>query len=1011
MATELGTAYLSIAASTGGLGKDIKKQFGAIETDAGRSGKKAGGSFGGAFKGAIGILGGLAAFGKAADFLRDANAEARESQKVNALTEQIIKATGGAAKVTAGQVGDLATSISNATGVDDELIQSSANLLLTFKQVRNEVGKGNQVFDRATLAAQDLAAAGFGDASSTAKMLGKALNDPLKGMNAMSRAGVTFTAAQQEQVKAMVKSGDLLGAQKMILAEVEAQVGGAAEASSTAAEKLATKWGNFKEAIGTAFVLPAVDALAPKLSGVIDVLSAGIEPTLSLFKRAEKAVHGFFSSMGAGTGVLAPVVAALTSIGEGIDFGRLVSAGAQLLSTFSPFGLVFQSLAPILPEVVAAFASLANQALATLVPLVTQLAPVFAQLGATLVGAGTQIAATLLPVLMQLAQAVFPVLMQVVAQVAPIVTQLVQAIMPLVPVVADLVTSLIPPLADAIMALLPAVTPVIDAVISVVQALLPLVSVATDLIGAILPPLAALIAALLPPLVSVASAILGKVAGALTWLAGMIKDLVAPIQNFAKVVGQKIGEAITWFASLPGKLTGPIEGLPGKLLGIGKDMIQGLINGAKDMIGSAVAAIKNVAGSIIDGAKDALGIHSPSKVFKAIGSDLTDGLALGITATASKAVSAITKVTSLITSTAANASKKQLKAAKKTAKEAAKILDAQKSVNAAWWSDSDTSAATTDLMLRSLTGGEWKKATLADFASAREVMGERIKEAQGLLNDLVSQRDGLRDQVASAITGELDLAAALEPVVSQIQHTNAGGEVWYSAQTSGGGFAGIAAHVSALAAKARTFAGKLKDLIRAGLPGLLVQQIAALGIDKGSAVASAILGATQAEQGSLISDWGAVSSWAEEAGGAVADQMYAVGIAAQQGIVDGLLADDGKLVAAAEHLADTLTAAIKKKLKIKSPSRLFRDEVGMMVARGTAEGIDAGRPIVAASARSLLDPAWASSDTSAGAGSGAPLLAEFSPEAIRLLFQLFSLGAQSTAAREAAALQNATGGW
>lgn len=971
MATELGTAYLSIAASTGGLGKDIKKQFGAIETDAGRSGKKAGGSFGGAFKGAIGILGGLAAFGKAADFLRDANAEARESQKVNALTEQIIKATGGAAKVTADQVGDLATQISNATGVDDELIQSSANLLLTFKNVKNELGKGNQVFDRATAAAQDLSAAGFGDANSAAKMLGKALNDPAKGMTALSRAGVTFTAQQQEQVKALVKSGDLLGAQKIILGEVESQVGGAAAAASTATEKLSTKWGNFKELIGTKFVLPAVDAIAPKIGGLIDIISAKIGPLATKLEGGAKAVKSFFSSMGQDGGVLSTIIGGLQQITSGIDFGQLVSAGAQLLSTFSPFGLVFQSLAPILPEVVAAFASLANQALATLVPLVTQLAPVFAQLGATLVGAGTQIAATLLPVLMQLAQAVFPVLMQVVAQVAPIVTQLVQAIMPLVPVVADLVTSLIPPLADAIMALLPAVTPVIDAVISVVQALLPLVSVATDLIGAILPPLAALIAALLPPLVSVASAILGKVAGALTWLAGMIKDLVAPIQNFAKVVGQKIGEAITWFASLPGKLTGPIEGLPGKLLGIGKDMIQGLINGAKDMIGAAVAAIKDVAGSIINGAKDALGIHSPSRVFRAIGGQIGNGLALGITASASKAASAIGKVVSLITSTASNASKKQLKAAKKTAKAAAKILNPQKSVRASWWSDDETSSATTDRMLRSLTSsGKWasgvskslKKATLADFATARGVMAERIKEARDTLSDLVAERDGLRDQIAGTIFGEVDLASAME---TRVQHTNAAGDVWYSAQT---GFAGIAAHVKALAAKAKVFAGKLKDLIKAGLPASLVQQIAGMGIDAGTTAATAILGATKTEQGSLVSDWKSLESWSDVAGLVVADQMYAVGIAAQQGIVDGLLADDAKLVAAAESLADTLTKAVKKKLGIKSPSKVFRDQVGLMVAKGTAQGIDAGRSLVAASARGLLDPVSASGGVAVGGG-------------------------------------------
>ena len=81
-----------------------------------------------------------------------------------------------------------------------------------------------------SLAALDLSKAGFGDMSSASKMLGKALNDPVKGMTALSRAGVTFSQAQKDQVAALVASGDVLGAQKLILAEVESQVGGAAAA-------------------------------------------------------------------------------------------------------------------------------------------------------------------------------------------------------------------------------------------------------------------------------------------------------------------------------------------------------------------------------------------------------------------------------------------------------------------------------------------------------------------------------------------------------------------------------------------------------------------------------------------------------------------------------------------------------------------------------------------------------------------------------------------------------------
>src|SRR5690349_24749082 len=87
-----------------------------------------------------------------AGFVKDA----AESARIGRLTTQVIKSTGGAAHVTAQQVGDLATAISNKTGVDDEAIQSGQNMLLTFTNVRNEVGKGNDIFDQATQTITDM---------------------------------------------------------------------------------------------------------------------------------------------------------------------------------------------------------------------------------------------------------------------------------------------------------------------------------------------------------------------------------------------------------------------------------------------------------------------------------------------------------------------------------------------------------------------------------------------------------------------------------------------------------------------------------------------------------------------------------------------------------------------------------------------------------------------------------------------------------------------------------------
>lgn len=200
---------------------------------------------------------------------------AEESAKIGRETERVIKTTGAAAWISAGQVADLAGSLSDVTGVDDELIQSNENLILTFTNVKDVVGDGNDVFTQATALSLDMATALGTDASSAAIQLGKALNDPTKGLTALSKAGVSFTEDQKKQIKTLQEHGDLLGAQKIILQELSKEFGGAAAAAATPLDHLRVIVGNLQEAIG-AKLIPVVDAvaswLAEKVPAALDVI-------------------------------------------------------------------------------------------------------------------------------------------------------------------------------------------------------------------------------------------------------------------------------------------------------------------------------------------------------------------------------------------------------------------------------------------------------------------------------------------------------------------------------------------------------------------------------------------------------------------------------------------------------------------------------------------------------------------------------------------------------------------
>jgi hypothetical protein len=174
-------------------------------------------------------IAGAAFAGAAAVIVKSARDLAR-IEKINAQTEAVLKSMGNSAGVTSKHIQDLAGDLEKLTASEAETIQEGANLLLTFRNIQNQVGENNDIFDQAVKMSVDLSRAMGTDASGEAIRLGKALNDPVKGVSALTRVGVSFTEQQKEQIKTLQQSGDILGAQKIILAELQAQFGGSGQA-------------------------------------------------------------------------------------------------------------------------------------------------------------------------------------------------------------------------------------------------------------------------------------------------------------------------------------------------------------------------------------------------------------------------------------------------------------------------------------------------------------------------------------------------------------------------------------------------------------------------------------------------------------------------------------------------------------------------------------------------------------------------------------------------------------
>lgn len=238
--SEMGASGKSIR----GFGKDVSSASRTMKLANGVHSKFASGlsAVGGAAKLGAGI--GIFALG---GIVRNSIKDWKEHLGVTRRTAAVIESTGHAARVSAKHVANLTDALETQTGMDNDVIQGGANMLLTFTNIRNGVGKTNKIFDEATKTTVGMAQALGTDPKQAALQLGKALNDPAKGLTKLQRIGVTFTDQQKKQVEALVKSGDTMAAQRIILKELNKEF---PRVKATPFQRLATTIRNLGDELG-----------------------------------------------------------------------------------------------------------------------------------------------------------------------------------------------------------------------------------------------------------------------------------------------------------------------------------------------------------------------------------------------------------------------------------------------------------------------------------------------------------------------------------------------------------------------------------------------------------------------------------------------------------------------------------------------------------------------------------------------------------------------------------------
>lgn len=345
-----------------------------------------------------GAIGGVMLATQAFGFLRDKVSEAvqagMQANQVAAQTVAGLKSTHDASGQTTESIDALSTRIMQMTGIDDDAVHSAANMLLTF----TNIGKG--VFPQATQAVADLATKMANGAVPSAMQmqqasiqLGKALGDPTKGYTALQRVGVTFTAQQVEQIKQMQKAGNIAGAQKVILAEMNKEFGGSAQAAGRANGGIAilrAEMENTTQTIGQALI-PVVNQLTGALAPLLQWAGTIIPEALkSLQQHVDdvKILLASFLAVAIGPltvalwGLLVPlgtvVAGAVATAAPFILLGAAIAGVAlymrHLYETSAPFRNAVDNLKSVLTELAAIIQFHLQQGLQSLMPYVQQLA-------------------------------------------------------------------------------------------------------------------------------------------------------------------------------------------------------------------------------------------------------------------------------------------------------------------------------------------------------------------------------------------------------------------------------------------------------------------------------------------------------------------------------------------------------------------------------------------------------------------------------------------------------------
>lgn len=210
--------------------------------------------------------------------LTKASKEAADAELNVKQLNAALKSTGRESEISVDELTQYASALQATTTASDDAVMQAQALLLRFRRISTEI------MPDVIKSALDVSAALNQELTPTVEQLGRALESPINAGRALRSMNIILTQSQEDLIKKLAESGDIIGAQRAILRELSTAYNDAEKSKvnsfSGSWKRLGNSIGEVLEVIGgfvNMLTGPFVRAIATGLLAITSFINTSVE--------------------------------------------------------------------------------------------------------------------------------------------------------------------------------------------------------------------------------------------------------------------------------------------------------------------------------------------------------------------------------------------------------------------------------------------------------------------------------------------------------------------------------------------------------------------------------------------------------------------------------------------------------------------------------------------------------------------------------------------------------------